>query len=52
MGWEQIPWYTLTDDFDADFGVGEWHGTTAFLRDGEHPAPPTGLGVERVFGLA
>jgi predicted dithiol-disulfide oxidoreductase (DUF899 family) len=35
MGWEQIPWYTLTDDFDADFGVGEWHGTNAFLRDDE-----------------
>ena len=34
MGWE-IPWYTLTDDFDADFGVGEWHGTNAFFRDGE-----------------
>ena len=32
MGWE-IPWYTLTDDFDADFGVDEWHGTNAFLRD-------------------
>ena len=35
MGWEQIPWYTITDDFDADFGVGEWHGTNAFFRDGE-----------------
>jgi predicted dithiol-disulfide oxidoreductase (DUF899 family) len=35
MGWDQIPWYTLTDDFDADFGVGEWHGTNAFVRDGE-----------------
>jgi predicted dithiol-disulfide oxidoreductase (DUF899 family) len=35
MGWGQIPWYTLTDDFDADFGVGEWHGTNAFARDGE-----------------
>ncbi len=35
MGWEQIPWYTLTDDFDADLGVAEWHGTNAFLRDGE-----------------
>ncbi len=34
MGW-QIPWYTLTDEFDADFGVDEWHGTNAFLRDGE-----------------
>jgi predicted dithiol-disulfide oxidoreductase (DUF899 family) len=33
MGWETIPWYTLTDDFDADFGVDEWHGTNAFLRD-------------------
>ena len=32
MGWE-IPWYTLTDDFDADHGVDEWHGTNAFLRD-------------------
>ena len=30
-----IPWYTLTDDFDADFGVDEWHGTNAFIRDGE-----------------
>lgn len=35
MGWEQIPWYTITDDFDADFGVDEWHGTNAFLRDGD-----------------
>jgi predicted dithiol-disulfide oxidoreductase (DUF899 family) len=35
MGWEFIPWYTLTDDFDADFGVDEWHGTNAFIRDGD-----------------
>jgi predicted dithiol-disulfide oxidoreductase (DUF899 family) len=35
MGWELIPWYTLTDDFDADFGVDEWHGTNAFIRDGD-----------------
>ena len=35
MGWERIPWYTITDDFDADFGVDEWHGTNAFLRDGD-----------------
>ena len=34
MGWE-IPWYTLTDDFDADFGVDEWHGHNAFIRDGD-----------------
>jgi predicted dithiol-disulfide oxidoreductase (DUF899 family) len=33
MGWELIPWYTLTDDFDKDFGVDEWHGTNAFFRD-------------------
>ena len=33
MGWE-IPWYTVTDSFDADFGVGEWHGTNVFIRDG------------------
>src|SRR5436305_5785447 len=25
-GWEHIPWYTLTDDFDKDFDVDEWHG--------------------------
>ena len=34
MDWK-IPWYTLTDDFDADFGVDEWHGTNAFIRDGD-----------------
>ena len=34
MGWER-PWYTLTDDFDADFGVDEWHGTNAFIREGD-----------------
>jgi predicted dithiol-disulfide oxidoreductase (DUF899 family) len=34
MGWE-VPWYTLTDDFDSDFGVDEWHGTNAFLRAGD-----------------
>jgi predicted dithiol-disulfide oxidoreductase (DUF899 family) len=35
MGWEMIPWYSLTDGFDADFGVDEWHGTNAFIRDGD-----------------
>jgi len=34
MGWE-IPWYTITDSFDADFGVDEWHGHNAFIRNGE-----------------
>jgi predicted dithiol-disulfide oxidoreductase (DUF899 family) len=32
MGWE-MPWYTLTDEFDTDFGVDEWHGTNVFYRD-------------------
>lgn len=35
MGWDLIPWYTLTDDFDKDMGVAEWHGTNAFIRDDE-----------------
>src|SRR6266851_3126225 len=35
MGWE-MPWYTITDDFDKDFGVDEWHGTNAFIRDGDN----------------
>jgi len=34
MGWT-MPWYSITDRFDADFGVDEWHGTNAFIRDGD-----------------
>jgi predicted dithiol-disulfide oxidoreductase (DUF899 family) len=34
MGWK-MPWYTVTDSFDADFGVDEWHGTNAFIRSGD-----------------
>ena len=34
MGWA-MPWYTITDSFDADFGVDEWHGHNVFIRDGE-----------------
>jgi predicted dithiol-disulfide oxidoreductase (DUF899 family) len=34
MGWK-MPWYTILDSFDADFGVDEWHGHNSFLRDGE-----------------
>ncbi|KWX21562.1 hypothetical protein AFM11_25270 [Mycolicibacterium wolinskyi] len=34
MGWA-MPWYTITDTFDVDFGVDEWHGTNAFIRDGD-----------------
>ena len=33
MRWELIPWYSITDDFDADFGVDQWHGHNAFIRD-------------------
>ena len=32
MGWT-MPWYTMTDGFDVDFDVDEWHGTNAFIRD-------------------
>lgn len=35
MGWELIPWYTITDEFDKDFCVDEWHGHNAFIRDGD-----------------
>jgi predicted dithiol-disulfide oxidoreductase (DUF899 family) len=34
MGWTML-WYTLADGFDTDFGVDEWHGTNAFIRDGD-----------------
>jgi predicted dithiol-disulfide oxidoreductase (DUF899 family) len=34
MGWK-MPWYTITDSFDADFGVDEWHGHNVFIRDGK-----------------
>jgi predicted dithiol-disulfide oxidoreductase (DUF899 family) len=34
MGWD-IPWYTIADSFDADFGVDQWHGHNAFIRNGE-----------------
>jgi predicted dithiol-disulfide oxidoreductase (DUF899 family) len=33
MGW-RMPWYTITDSFDADFGVDDYHGHNAFIRDG------------------
>jgi predicted dithiol-disulfide oxidoreductase (DUF899 family) len=34
MGWK-MPWYTMLDEFDADFGVDQWHGTNAFIRQGD-----------------
>ena len=27
--------YTITDGFDKDFGVDEWHGTNVFFRNGD-----------------
>jgi predicted dithiol-disulfide oxidoreductase (DUF899 family) len=35
MDWHHIPWVTITDTFDKDFGVDEWHGHNVFFRD-EH----------------
>ena len=32
MEWS-MPWYTITDSFDEDFGVDQWHGTNVFFRD-------------------
>ncbi len=34
MAWT-MPWYTMIDGFDTDFGVDAWHGTNAFIRDGD-----------------
>jgi predicted dithiol-disulfide oxidoreductase (DUF899 family) len=38
MDWK-MPWYTIADPvnagFDADFGVDQWHGHNAFIRDGD-----------------
>lgn len=38
MGWS-IPWYTIIEEsgtaFDTAFDVDQWHGTNAFIRDGE-----------------
>jgi predicted dithiol-disulfide oxidoreductase (DUF899 family) len=34
MSW-QMPWFTLTDDFDTDFGVKDYHGHNVFIHDGE-----------------
>jgi predicted dithiol-disulfide oxidoreductase (DUF899 family) len=34
MSWT-MPWYTITDEWDNDFGVDEYYGTNAFIRDGD-----------------
>src|SRR5688572_22743457 len=34
MGWGRIKWVTITDGFDSDFGVDQWHGHNVFVRDG------------------
>jgi predicted dithiol-disulfide oxidoreductase (DUF899 family) len=51
MGWELIPWYTVTDDFDKDFGVDEWHGHNVFIREGDRIFRTyfvTGRGAEHI----
>jgi predicted dithiol-disulfide oxidoreductase (DUF899 family) len=35
MEWK-MPWYTITDDFDKDFGVNEWHGYNVFIHEGDN----------------
>src|SRR3954451_3937501 len=32
MGWK-MPWYTITQSYDSDFGVNDWHGHNVFIRD-------------------
>jgi predicted dithiol-disulfide oxidoreductase (DUF899 family) len=36
MGWT-VPWVSMAEGstFDVDHGVDEWHGTNAFIRDGD-----------------
>lgn len=34
MDWH-MPWVTVTDSFDKDFGVDEWHGHNVFIREGD-----------------
>ena len=36
-GWGHIPWYAIPEDsdFDSDFGVRDWHGHNAFIREGD-----------------
>ena len=34
MGWD-MPWYSITDSFDVDFGVDQWHGHNVFFHDGD-----------------
>src|ERR1700724_719831 len=35
MEWK-MPWYTISDSLDTDLGVDEWHGTNAFIHDGDN----------------
>ena len=30
-----MPWYTMTDSFDGDFDVDQWHGQNVFFRVGD-----------------
>ena len=55
MGWEHIPWVTITDDFDKDFGIDEWHATNVFFRDDDDRVFRTyvidNLGDEQMGGV-
>jgi len=35
MDWK-MPWYTITDTWDKDFGVDQWHGHNVFIREGDN----------------
>jgi predicted dithiol-disulfide oxidoreductase (DUF899 family) len=53
--WEHIPWYTITDDFDKDFDVDEWHGTLhrqpRRRADGRHLELPRHHGARSPGGM-
>ena len=42
MDWH-MPWYTITDTFDKDFGVDQWHGHNVFFHD------PTQEDKDKIF---
>src|SRR6202789_656825 len=48
MEWE-MPWYTITDSFDKDFGVDQWHGHNVFFRDGDKDSNPDSNNVFRTY---
>jgi hypothetical protein len=49
MGWQEIAWYTLTDDFDADLRVDEWHGTNASTNHFRAAASPQTVNISSTW---